>query len=308
VRATLHAQTFRFGLRNIGIVASVTPLHPPGKSAAGATEHRDWARPKVRRHRRSVIAKQQSPPKLPRPLSSGQLPLIRGAAPAGIEARADWARCDCFCSLARTALLQRHALRRRVAAAGGLHGPDDAQVGPREVDVGRRAIAVGHLTTGSPRQAPGSRRTAALIGLETARSPRPQQRRRAIPLPGCGSEPFSPLLTVEGVAGAHGWCRRIGPARWGAGPSSEPDVPVSRHPAQASLGGWRGWWQWRCMRRGAAASELAVSQTTSIVLRVVASQCSHSRGFGGGLRRRVAWSCRSRSVRPVGGGATGRCG
>ncbi len=32
--------------------------------------------------------------------------------------------------------------------------------------------------------------------------------------------------------------RRIGPAPRGAGPSSEPDVPVSRHPAQASPVGW----------------------------------------------------------------------
>ena len=73
-------------------------------------------------------------------------------------------------------------------AAGRLHGPGNPQVEPREVAVGRRAIAsVRHLTTGSPR---------------------PQQRRRAIPPPGCGCGPShrcSPLkesraLTVGAVA------------------------------------------------------------------------------------------------------------
>src|SRR5207302_11323660 len=67
----------------------------------------------------------------------------------------------------------------------------------------------------------------------------------------------------------------------GAGPPSEPDVPVSVHPAQASLGGWRWWLQWRWTSWGAAASVLAVFQTTSIVLRLVASQCSQSRGVCG---------------------------
>ena len=34
--------------------------------------------------------------------------------------------------------------------------------------------------------------------------------------------------------------RRVGPAPRGAGPPSEPDVPVSEHPAQASPGGSGG--------------------------------------------------------------------
>ena len=75
--------------------------------------------------------------------------------------------------------------------------------------------------------------------------------------------------------------RQVGPASCDAGPPSEPDVPVSRHPARAGLGGWRVWLQWRWMRRGAALSGWVVSQTTSIVLPVVASQCSHSRGVWG---------------------------
>ena len=68
-----------------------------------------------------------------------------------------------------------------------------------------------------------------------------------------------------------------------------PDLPVSRHPARASPDGvWTGrsagprpWWQLRCMRRGSASSGVPWSHTTSIVLRVVASQCSHSRGVCG---------------------------
>jgi len=53
----------------------------------------------------------------------------------------------------------RHGLRSLAGPAGRLHRPDDPQAGPHE--------------------APGSRRTAALIGLETARSPRAQQSRCA---------------------------------------------------------------------------------------------------------------------------------
>ena len=48
--------------------------------------------------------------------------------------------------------------------------------------------------------------------------------------------------------------RRVGPAPCGAGPPSEPDVPVSEHPAQASPDGWRWWLQLRWTRRGAAVS------------------------------------------------------
>jgi len=47
--------------------------------------------------------------------------------------------------------------------------------------------------------------TSAAIG-----SPRPQQRRRAIPPTGCGSGRFPPPLPVEGVARAHDACRGIG--------------------------------------------------------------------------------------------------
>jgi hypothetical protein len=66
-------------------------------------------------------------------------------------------------------------------------------------------------------------RERASVGVTAM--PRLQQRRRAIPPPGCGSGPFSPLLTAEGVAGAHDWCRGKGIA--------SPDQP--REPKQS----WR---------------------------------------------------------------------
>jgi hypothetical protein len=42
------------GLAAARSTASATPLHPPGSSAAAATEYRDWVRPDERRQRRSV--------------------------------------------------------------------------------------------------------------------------------------------------------------------------------------------------------------------------------------------------------------
>jgi hypothetical protein len=72
---------------------------------------------------------------------------------------------------------------------------------------------------------------------------------------------------------------RIGRAHRCARPSSEPDLPVSAHPAQASPGGCLAGcsavpllvWQWTCMRRGSAVSGVPWSHMTSIVLRVVAA-------------------------------------
>ena len=57
----------------------------------------------------------------------------------------------------------------------------------------------------------------------------------------------SPMRTssrdCSALPGNSGWPEvpvcRVGPAPCGAGPPSEPDVPVSEHPAQASPGGWR---------------------------------------------------------------------
>jgi hypothetical protein len=66
---------------SIGVVASVTPLHPPGHSEAAATEvprlgATGHAATASLRH-----AKQQSPPKRPRPLTSSQPPPRCSAAP-----------------------------------------------------------------------------------------------------------------------------------------------------------------------------------------------------------------------------------
>jgi hypothetical protein len=58
--------------------------------------------------------------------------------------------------------------------------------------------------TAPPRECDHATRRDGVIAM-----PRPQQRQRAIPPPGCGSGPFSPLLYVEGVAGAHDGCRGV---------------------------------------------------------------------------------------------------
>ena len=72
----------------------------------------------------------------------------------------------------------------------------------------------------------------------------------------CGPARMPASGTRESPAGSPSW-RLIPsgrPAPCDAGPPSEPDAPVSEHPAQASPGGWRVVLQWRWMRRGAAVS------------------------------------------------------
>jgi hypothetical protein len=73
---------------------------------------------------------------------------------------------------------------------------------------------------------------------------------------------------------------RVAPAPLDAGLLQNQDVPVFRHPPQASPDGvWVGrsagllLWQWACVRRG-SASDVLWSQVTPSVLRVVVSHRS----------------------------------
>jgi hypothetical protein len=69
-----------------------------------------------------------------------------------------------------------------------------------------------HGTTTNEAEAPGLcafrlHTIPADYRLQAKFPARPNRTDRAAAVPGCGSGPFPPLLTVERVASAHGWCR-----------------------------------------------------------------------------------------------------
>jgi hypothetical protein len=108
------------------------------------------------------------------------------------------------------------------------------------------------------------------------------------------SWPTAPTRSLAGLLqtrrSARSRNRRVGPAPCDAGPPSEPDVPVSEHPAQASpVGSLAGrsagslrWWQRVCVRRCSASSVLAVRVAAIVIVgRMVVSHCSHCCGVCG---------------------------